>query len=374
MEDTKKKFDYYQNVTDNAISNLNEIQNGRAYSNTWSASIPVNGVTGMSYTPDSRILLMLKQQGKENEDPRFFTFQQIKDLGYTLKYGAKSTNVVAVKTRDENGQLLPFDKQEKHFENVFHASDVEQHVYKTDALGNKLSLLDRDGNPRFSKKDGSPLYQYEVKPIPPFDEPNKWHVNISPQQAENILTNVETNANKGLQQGSVLTFTDALSRMVLEAQTDIKFPETRAVTDIQHIIDLLKGDKTLFSEIVKHTGAITKEFKAELKKELAKHKEMDEDIPFAIPDTEIPKENTVGSEMTEVANEPVQSSNISNGKTETFMEAIGNNLAKICYESMKASGISEKEMLSVLDAIKDRSVQMVKSKDNTNNISTSRTR
>ena len=25
MEDTKKKFDYYQNVTNNAISNLNEI-------------------------------------------------------------------------------------------------------------------------------------------------------------------------------------------------------------------------------------------------------------------------------------------------------------------------------------------------------------
>lgn len=64
--DNQKKFDYYENVTENAISNLQEIlNNGRADTSTWSASIPVNGVTGMRYTTDSKFLLMLNSRASK---------------------------------------------------------------------------------------------------------------------------------------------------------------------------------------------------------------------------------------------------------------------------------------------------------------------
>lgn len=375
MEDGKKKFDYYQNVTDNVISNLKEVINSnRGDINTWAAAVPVNGVTGMSYTPDSKILLMIKQQGKENQDPRFFSFKQIQSLGYSLKYGAKSTNVVTVKTRDENGNLLPFDKQEKRFEQVFHASDVEQHTYKTDAQGNKLPLLDKEGNPRFSRKDGSPLYQYAIKPIPDFEEPKKWHVNISTETADRLFNSAETNVNQGFSMGDPqYYFCNAISRMTLEAETDIKFSKGLPSIDIQKLIPYFEADKKLFSAVVKEAGKITKEFKAELKKELAKQKEMDEEIPFDIPD-EMKNDNNTKEDVPAATAKPVESNKTGNEKTENFMEAFGNNLAKLCYESMKASGINEKEMLSVVDAIKTRSVQMVQDRSNPNNISTNKTR
>ena len=52
----------------------------------------------------------------------------------------------------------------------------------------------------------------------------------------------------------------------------------------------------------------------------------------------------------------------------------GENLTKCCYKIMKANGLKEKDMLSMLDAIKTRSLQMVKDKENINNINTNKIR
>lgn len=366
--DNQKKFDYYENVTENAISNLQEIlNNGRADTSTWSASIPVNGVTGMSYTTDSKFLLMLKQQGKQNEDPRFFTFKQIKDLGYTPKYGAKSTNAVAIQTRDENGNLLPFDKQKKHFENVFHASDIEQHIYKFDDQGNKLPLLDKEGNPRYSKKDGSPLYRYDVLPIPAFEPQKKWQVNISSALADNIFTSTQKMAElREKYDDGCLHIITKFSKMMLEAETDIKFPADKDSFNIQQILDHLQANKGIFSDFTKQARELGKSFKDDIKKELTKAKEADEEIPFDIPDTEISNEPADKTQNAE-ADIAKESSNSASDKAEIFMESIGNNLVQICCASMKAQQLNTKEMLSVLETIKERSTQMLKSNDNSIN-------
>ena len=366
--DNQKKFDYYENVTENAISNLREIlSNGRADTSTWSASIPVNGVTGMSYTTDSKFLLMLKQQGKQNEDPRFFTYNQIKDLGYFPKYGAKSTNAVAVQTRDENGNLLSFDKQKKHFENVFHASDIEQHIYKKDNQGNKLPLLDKEGNPRYSKKDNSPLYRYDVLPIPAFEPQKKWQVNISSALADNIFTSTQKMAElREKYDGGCLHIITKFSKMMLEAETDIKFPADENSLNIQQILDHLQANKGTFSDFTKQARELGKSFKDDIKKELAKAKEADEEIPFDIPDTEKSNEPADKTQNAE-ADIAKESSNSASDKAEIFMESIGNNLVQICCASMKAQQLNTKEMLSVLETIKERSTQMLKSNDNSIN-------
>ena len=47
-----RKFDYYENVTQNAVTNMNAF----SYDDSWTVSVPVNGATSLSYTPDSRIM------------------------------------------------------------------------------------------------------------------------------------------------------------------------------------------------------------------------------------------------------------------------------------------------------------------------------
>lgn len=365
-----KKFDYYENVTNNAIGNMSGFKLDEA---GWKVSVPVNGATGFTYTPDSRILLMLKQQGVQNNDPRFFTFKQIQELGYAIKYGARSTTVVAVKTRDDNGNFIPFDQQPKHFESVFHASDVEQHIYKTDAQGNKIPYLDRNGNPRFSR-DGRQLYQYEIKPIPPFEEAKKWQVDISSEKADAIFKATDKFAElRERYADDVLQAICTFSKMTLAAETNVQLLANEL--DIKAISSQLNNDHKLFTECVRQAGQLTKAFKDDLKQELSKQKEVDEEIPFDIPDEKI-QDKAVEERTTiqdTVDSRPEVISDNAN-KAEAFMNTIGNNVVEICFESMKVHGMNEGEMLAVLDAIRDHGAELVKNRDNMQSADISRNR
>ena len=92
---------------------------------------------------------------KQINDPRFFTFNQINERNYHLLKGAKSLPVVMwfyLKT-DREGNLLPLEEQRwvKTYTNVFHASQIRQIVPVLDADGNKIPVLDENGNQKMNK-------------------------------------------------------------------------------------------------------------------------------------------------------------------------------------------------------------------------------
>ena len=354
-----RKFDYYENVTQNAVSNMNAFQ---VKDSNWTVSVPVNGATGLSYTPDSRILLMLKQQGAQDKDPRFFTFNQINELGYMLERGAKSTTAVAVKTRDENGNFIPFAQQPKHFESVFHASDVKQRIYKTDAQGNKIPYLDRDGNSRFSR-DGRQLYQYEIKPLTPFEGAKKWQVDISCERAEAIFNATEKLAEIREQytDDTVCKAISTFSKMMLAAETSIRLIDNKL--DIKELSQLFSANHKLFTECVRQASQLTKAFKEDLKKELARQKENEEISFMPIDEKPVGKMLENRTDIGNTTDLRMESIAEDTSKTDNFLNTIGNNIVEICIASMKANGMNEREMFAVLDAIKDRGVELVKSKD-----------
>lgn len=152
-------------------------------------SFPVSGSSGRPYTGSNKFYLMFilkalrkslnefneKNNGrlsmKQINDPRFFTFNQINERNYHLLKGAKSLPVVMwfyLKT-DREGNLLPLEEQRwvKTYTNVFHASQIRQIVPVLDADGNKIPLLDENGNQKMNK-DGEFLYKYEYAPIPEY--------------------------------------------------------------------------------------------------------------------------------------------------------------------------------------------------------------
>jgi len=121
MADMKK--DYYQEVTNEIIKAIEE--GTTPWQQGWDskvgaaiAAVPINGKTGRPYYKDNliRLSIVMRRHGN-SKDPRFFTFKQAKDMGYSIKKGAKSTLIRMgfYAEKDLEGNELPED--EKHWTN-----------------------------------------------------------------------------------------------------------------------------------------------------------------------------------------------------------------------------------------------------------------
>lgn len=184
------KNDYYQEVTNEIIKAIEE--GTTPWQQGWDskvgaaiAAVPINGKTGRPYYKDNliRLSIVMRRHG-DSKDPRFFTFKQAKDMGYSIKKGAKSTLIRMgfYAEKDLEGNELPED--EKHWTNryyrVFHASDCCQGMtYVKDEKGKQVyaPAYDNEGKPVLVEgkdKDGKtvmvpkmePMIKYE--PIPEY--------------------------------------------------------------------------------------------------------------------------------------------------------------------------------------------------------------
>lgn len=179
MADMKK--DYYQEVTNEIIKAIEE--GTTPWQQGWDskvgaaiAAVPINGKTGRPYYKDNLIRLsIVMQQHGNSKDPRFFTFNQAKDMGYSVKKGAKSTLIRMgfYADKDLEGNELP--EEEKHWTNryyrVFHASDCCQGMtYVKDEDGKQIyaPAYDREGKPVLVEgkdKNGNTVMVPKMEPV-----------------------------------------------------------------------------------------------------------------------------------------------------------------------------------------------------------------
>lgn len=176
-----EKMDYYQEVTNDIIKAIEE--GTTPWQQGWDskvgaaiAAVPMNGKTGRPYYKDNllRLSIVMKKHG-DSKDPRFFTFKQAKDMGYSIKKGAKSTLIRMgfYADKDLEGNELPED--EKHWTNryyrVFHASDCCLGMtYVKDEQGNQeyAPVYDKEGKPVLvpgKDKDGNTIMEPKMEPV-----------------------------------------------------------------------------------------------------------------------------------------------------------------------------------------------------------------
>lgn len=357
----QKKFDWYQTMTNTVIEHLES--GADFFENLDMVSIPVNGDTGKGYDFNSNLLLMMEQQKKKSNDPRFFTYNQLKEHGYSVPYGTKSVAVIAI-DQVKNGE----GKRESHFENVFHASDVVKRVYLTDEQGNKVPLLDKDGNQRFGKYNNQPLYRYNDVPIPAVESNVKEKAYlVNRDTAASFHTAVENTLQKVSDPGR-RDLRTALASMMIAAETNNKATVGDGYSiDREAILQALRADKKEFSNAVYDASCIVKAYR-ELAWEASKqHKaepiknNYEDDIPFGpVP------ENLVNNAAAPIGGKsqivekvevekPVQKSDMAKSPAIIFSE----NLAKSLFESMKAIGASDGEMIAAFAKLKDQGMKMV---------------
>lgn len=89
---SKKTKEYRKMIADAFVKSLQEDPIG--WKKMWSGSIrPENGYTGRKYTGLNRFWLQYNIEERGFEDPRFYTFKQIQDMGMKLKKGSKAVQV-----------------------------------------------------------------------------------------------------------------------------------------------------------------------------------------------------------------------------------------------------------------------------------------
>ena len=176
-----EKMDYYQEVTNDIIKAIEE--GTTPWQQGWDskvgaaiAAVPMNGKTGRPYYKDNllRLSIVMRKHGNST-DPRFFTFKQAKDMGYSIKKGAKSTLIRMgfYADKDLEGNELP--EEEKHWTNryyrVFHASDCCLGMtYVKDEQGNQeyAPVYDKEGKPVLvpgKDKDGNTIMEPKMEPV-----------------------------------------------------------------------------------------------------------------------------------------------------------------------------------------------------------------
>lgn len=175
----KSYQDIYQQLVDSIMNN------DVPWQKPWDGNVgnellgtPISGGSGRGYTGANKLFLtMLLNQLRDpegNVDPRFYTYKQIEkhaDKGYHLVKGAHGCCITMYfkNTLDKDGEPLPLEEQKWHktYCTVFHPSQIRQSVYVLDKDGNKIPLLDKDGNQRIGK-NGKFLYKMEDKPFPKY--------------------------------------------------------------------------------------------------------------------------------------------------------------------------------------------------------------
>lgn len=197
----REKRDIYQEITNTIIEAMEKGE--LPWQKAWDGKIgavltakPINGATKRPYTKENLIYLWYIAQNKgDGKDPRFYTFNQAKQLGYSIKKGAKGHVVKQgfFATKDRFGQPLPEDEQHWTYtlSTVFHASDVVQYVQVLDKDGQPVTepVLDEKGQPKMNA-DGNPIVKcvFEQRPIPEYVPPTNGYTHEEVQElAENML-------------------------------------------------------------------------------------------------------------------------------------------------------------------------------------------
>ena len=130
--DADKKKELYQQVTAGLIEQME--QGVAIWQQPWVVSKayqPQNGFSGRLYNGFNRVYLgwLQTEYGNVN-DPRWYTFNNVKELGYKVRKGSKSTVVVynapAVSEKEnDNGEVETKTWWNMRFYKVFHASQIE---------------------------------------------------------------------------------------------------------------------------------------------------------------------------------------------------------------------------------------------------------
>ena len=129
--DADKKKELYQQVTAGLIEQME--QGVAIWQQPWVVSKayqPQNGFSQRLYNGFNRIYLGWMQESFGSNDPRWYTFNNVKDLGFKVRKGSKSTIVVynapAVSEKEnDNGEVETYTWWNMRFYKVFHASQVE---------------------------------------------------------------------------------------------------------------------------------------------------------------------------------------------------------------------------------------------------------
>lgn len=128
----RKKRDKYQEATDRMVALME--QGTVPWRRPWDENkagigLPMNGETKRCYRGVNLTHLMCNKGYLETGDPRFFTFNQIKNNGWSLDKGTKGTKVYFYKTieidteeaaAEEDKKVIPFLKDFA----VWHASQI----------------------------------------------------------------------------------------------------------------------------------------------------------------------------------------------------------------------------------------------------------
>ncbi len=330
QQDGKRRFDWYQYMTDVVVEHL-ESDTG-IFDTIEMVADPYNGATGKIYDFNSKALLMLAQMRHRSDDPRFYTFNQITKLGYHVRAGAKSQSVIAVdEWKDVNGKPLPKEERKSHFENVFHISDMKQHI----------PVLDEQGRPV--------PFEYKELDVPFYNKVDKksflaWsmarHDASGADEIQNAFYEASDNVLKEFSSDNSdkAVFRTYLAAMMVSADTTAVI-NLKQNFNTKEIVNNLKNDKKEFANAVFAANKILKEFKA-----LTKKRNIIVDIGYDYKPLDHNKSANEPEKCAEVAKEPEKCT----------------EMANICYAIMKSMGLNKKEMLSAFSSIKAQGEHLVR--------------
>ena len=88
----KKNKEYRKAIADAFVKSLKE--DPQHWKQMWSCNMrPINGHTGRKYSGLNRLWLQHMMYEKNYDDPRFYTFKQVQDMGLEVKKGSKAAQV-----------------------------------------------------------------------------------------------------------------------------------------------------------------------------------------------------------------------------------------------------------------------------------------
>ena len=275
-----EKADIYQEITDKIIAAMEK--GTLPWQKAWDGkagavlvAAPINGKTKHPYTKENLIYLSLIMQEKgDGKDPRFYTWNQAKEMGFSIKKGAKSTVIKQgfYATKDRMGNPLPED--ECHwtatYSRVFHASDL---IWRVPVLDENQSpvmedLLDAQGKP-IRGENGEPLQRpvFAERPIPPYVPTGHIYTHEETMElAEQML--VRSGANICYDQADRAFYRSATDEIHLPPKEAFKELASFYATAL-HELGHWTGHKSRLNRELGNAFGTTKYAKEELRAEMA---------------------------------------------------------------------------------------------------------